>query len=101
MEVDMINTQAVSGQTKHFNDETLCNFFKILTFGCRYQITTIQTIVNDETIEMIEAMLPEEDQEQPGYVLDMTILINQIFPANDDLKHDRNQVFIFAPGQNY
>ena len=31
----------------------------------------------------------------------MTSLINQIFPATDELIHDRNQVFIFGPGQNY
>ena len=61
MEVDMINTQQVQGQSKHFSDETLSNFFKILTSACKYQITTIQAIINDDTISMLETLLPGED----------------------------------------
>lgn len=100
----MLNSKSVSGpttQSKHYNDETMCNFFRILTFGSKYQITTIQAIINDDTIEMLEALMPGEDQDQPGYIQDMTSLINQIFPANDELENDRNPVFIFAPGQVY
>ena len=64
MELDMLNSKSVSGpttQSKHYSDETMSNFFKILTFGSKYQITTIQAIINDDTIEMLEALMPGED----------------------------------------
>jgi hypothetical protein len=104
MDVDMINTQNVNPvlalQKKSYTAATLSNFFKILTYGSKYSLLIIGTIVNGGGIESFEKLLPRDDQ-QPGYTLDLASLLNQVLPQSEEVEHNRQQAFVFGPGQHY
>jgi len=65
MMVSNINTNAANKRT--YNQPTISNFLRILTFACRYSQQIVMQLISGGLLETLEALLPEQDAEMASY----------------------------------
>lgn len=76
-----INTQ--TAQKRTYNQLTISNFLKIMTFASKYSQQIVMQLISGGIFEILDSLIPDENEESADYTQDVMGLLESLFPATE------------------